>query len=46
LDARATEINEAMKVAAVHALAELAHDDVPDNKADAVPCEHLRWFNT
>jgi malate dehydrogenase (oxaloacetate-decarboxylating)(NADP+) len=30
LDVRATEINEAMKVAAVHALAELAHDDVPD----------------
>jgi malate dehydrogenase (oxaloacetate-decarboxylating)(NADP+) len=30
LDARATEINEAMKVAAVHALAELAREDVPD----------------
>ena len=30
LDVRATEINEAMKVAAVHALAELTHDDVPD----------------
>ncbi len=30
LDVRATEINEAMKVAAVHALAELARDDVPD----------------
>ena len=30
LDVRATEINEDMKVAAVHALAELARDDVPD----------------
>jgi malate dehydrogenase (oxaloacetate-decarboxylating)(NADP+) len=30
LDVRATEINEAMKAAAVHALAELARDDVPD----------------
>jgi malate dehydrogenase (oxaloacetate-decarboxylating)(NADP+) len=30
LDARATEINEAMKVAAVHALADLAREDVPD----------------
>ncbi|MFC4439966.1 MULTISPECIES: NADP-dependent malic enzyme [Natrialbaceae] len=30
LDARATEINEAMKVAAAEALAELAREDVPD----------------
>ena len=30
LDVRATEINEAMKIAAVHALAELAREDVPD----------------
>ena len=30
LDVRATEINEAMKVAAVNALAELAREDVPD----------------
>jgi malate dehydrogenase (oxaloacetate-decarboxylating)(NADP+) len=30
LDVRATEINEAMKVAAVKALAELAREDVPD----------------
>ena len=30
LDVRATEINEAMKVAAVHALAALAREDVPD----------------
>ncbi|WP_180754400.1 NADP-dependent malic enzyme [Hymenobacter sp. DG01] len=35
LDVRATEINEAMKLAAVHALAELAKEPVPDmvNKA-------------
>ncbi|SNC75895.1 allosteric NADP-dependent malic enzyme [Hymenobacter gelipurpurascens] len=35
LDVRATEINEAMKLAAVHALSELAKDAVPDmvNKA-------------
>ena len=30
LDVRATEINAAMKVAAVHALAKLAREDVPD----------------
>ena len=30
LDVRATEINQAMKIAAVHALAELAREDVPD----------------
>ena len=30
LDVRATTINEAMKVAAAHALAELAREDVPD----------------
>src|SRR4029078_7594327 len=30
LDVRATEINEAMKLAAVHALAELAKEAVPD----------------
>jgi malate dehydrogenase (oxaloacetate-decarboxylating)(NADP+) len=30
LDVRATEINEAMKLAAVHALAELAREPVPD----------------
>jgi malate dehydrogenase (oxaloacetate-decarboxylating)(NADP+) len=30
LDVRATEINEAMKIAAVRALAELAREDVPD----------------
>ena len=30
LDVRASEINETMKIAAVHALAELAREDVPD----------------
>jgi malate dehydrogenase (oxaloacetate-decarboxylating)(NADP+) len=30
LDVRATEVNEAMKLAAVHALAELAKESVPD----------------
>ncbi len=30
LDTRATTINEAMKIAAVHAIAELAHEPVPD----------------
>ncbi len=30
LDVRATEINQSMKIAAVHALAELAREDVPD----------------
>jgi malate dehydrogenase (oxaloacetate-decarboxylating)(NADP+) len=31
LDTRATQINEAMKLAAVHALAELAREDVPES---------------
>lgn len=31
LDINATEINEEMKLAAAHALAALAHEDVPDN---------------
>ncbi|WP_291516220.1 NADP-dependent malic enzyme [Bdellovibrio sp. ArHS] len=31
LDTRSTQINEAMKLAAVHALAKLAREDVPDN---------------
>ncbi|SEV85300.1 NADP-dependent malic enzyme [Natrinema salifodinae] len=35
LDVRATEINEAMKVAAAHALAELAKQDVPDSVVKA-----------
>ena len=41
LDVRASAINEAMKVAAVHALAELAHrgDAVPDVVKRAYPGE-------
>lgn len=35
LDVRATSINEAMKLAAVHALAELARQDVPENVSEA-----------
>ncbi|MCB1419868.1 MAG: NADP-dependent malic enzyme, partial [Notoacmeibacter sp.] len=35
LDVRATTINEHMKIAAVHALAELAREDVPDDVAAA-----------
>ncbi|QKV19564.1 NADP-dependent malic enzyme [Oricola thermophila] len=35
LDVRATEINEEMKAAAAHALAELAREDVPDDVAAA-----------
>ena len=35
LDVRATKINEEMKIAAVHALARLAHEDVPDSVLQA-----------
>jgi malate dehydrogenase (oxaloacetate-decarboxylating)(NADP+) len=35
LDTHATQINEAMKMAAVHALAELAREDVPDSVSAA-----------
>lgn len=35
LDTRATQINEEMKLAAVHALAELAREEVPDNVSAA-----------
>ncbi|KQZ79014.1 malic enzyme [Mesorhizobium sp. Root157] len=35
LDVRATTINDAMKIAAAHALAELARKDVPDDVATA-----------
>ena len=35
LDVRATTINDAMKVAAAHALADLAREDVPDDVAAA-----------
>jgi malate dehydrogenase (oxaloacetate-decarboxylating)(NADP+) len=35
LDVRATQINEPMKLAAVHALAELAREDVPESVSSA-----------
>lgn len=35
LDTRSTQINEAMKLAAVHALAALAREDVPDKVSDS-----------
>lgn len=43
LDVRATTINEAMKVAATHALAELAQDDVPDDVLHAYGKERLEF---
>ncbi|MFC1542443.1 NADP-dependent malic enzyme [Pseudomonadota bacterium] len=43
LDARATTFNEEMKVAAVHALAELARQDVPDTVLRAYGNESLRF---
>ncbi len=43
LDVRATAINEEMKVAATHALAELAREDVPDAVRRAYGLEELRF---
>ncbi len=43
LDARATEINEPMKIAASHALAALAREDVPDGVAKAYGVPSLRF---
>ena len=43
LDVRATDINEAMKLAAVHALAELAREDVPDSVLKAYGLDSLRF---
>ncbi len=43
LDVRATSINEEMKVAAAHALAELAKEDVPDNVLRAYDVERLHF---
>ena len=37
LDTRSREINEAMKMAAAKALAELAHEAVPDVVKQAIP---------
>ncbi len=41
LDVRARQINEQMKVAAAHALARLAKEDVPDNVVQAYGLESL-----
>ena len=43
LDVRATQINEAMKIAAAHALAALAREDVPDAVAQAYGLEALHF---
>ncbi|MSS72018.1 MAG: phosphate acetyltransferase [Candidatus Latescibacteria bacterium] len=43
LDVRARAINEAMKVAAVQALAQLAKEDVPDSVLRAYGIERLRF---
>lgn len=43
LDVRATTINEDMKIAAAHALAELAREDVPDEVDMAYSDKHLRY---
>ncbi len=43
LDARATTFNEEMKVAAVHALAELARQEVPDTVLRAYGNESMRF---
>jgi malate dehydrogenase (oxaloacetate-decarboxylating)(NADP+) len=43
LDVRARAINEEMKVAAAHALAELAKEDVPDNVLRAYGLESLKF---
>ncbi|MEK9722252.1 MAG: NADP-dependent malic enzyme [Rhodospirillaceae bacterium] len=43
LDVRASTINEQMKIAAAHALAELAREDVPDEVDAAYAGSHLRY---
>ena len=43
LDVRATEINEAMKVAAARALADLAREDVPDSVVKAYGDDPLQF---
>ncbi|HEY3404109.1 MAG TPA: NADP-dependent malic enzyme [Ohtaekwangia sp.] len=43
LDVRATEINEAMKLAAVHALAELTKEPVPDMVVKAYGTDKLQF---
>jgi malate dehydrogenase (oxaloacetate-decarboxylating)(NADP+) len=43
LDVRATAINEEMKIAAVHSLAELAREDVPEEVSNAYNLKHLSF---
>jgi malate dehydrogenase (oxaloacetate-decarboxylating)(NADP+) len=43
LDVRATDINDTMKMAASHALARLAREDVPDSVLKAYGLDHLRF---
>ena len=43
LDVRASCINETMKIAAVHALASLAKEDVPDSVLSAYGDKHIRF---
>lgn len=43
LDTRSTQINEEMKLAAVHALAELAREDVPDSVSAAYANRHFHF---
>ncbi len=43
LDARATTFNDEMKIAAVHALASLAREDVPDSVLKAYGRDQLRF---
>ena len=43
LDVRATVINEAMKLAATHALADLAREDVPDSVRRTYGLEYLEF---
>jgi malate dehydrogenase (oxaloacetate-decarboxylating)(NADP+) len=43
LDVRATEINEEMKLAAVHAIAKLAKEPVPDMVVKAYGTDQIRF---
>ncbi len=43
LDVRATQINEEMKLAAVHALAKLAREDVPEKVSAAYGGQHFNF---
>jgi len=46
LDVRATDINDEMKLAASHALAALAREDVPDSVLKAYGVDHLKFGRT